>query len=56
MSANILSSRNAFDLGGEPTVMPNHLGVWGTSIGGGIATVAQRRIQTLCRALALIEI
>jgi len=26
-------------LGGEPQVMPNNLGIWGTSLGGGLAMV-----------------
>jgi hypothetical protein len=37
-------------LGGEPQVMPNNLGIWGTSLGGGLAMVmaaTDERIKVL---------
>lgn len=37
-------------LGGEPQVMPNNLGIWGTSLGGGLAMVmaaSDERIKVL---------
>ena len=37
-------------LGGEPQVMPNNLGIWGTSLGGGLAmvmTASDERIKVL---------
>ena len=48
MSADVRAALHY--LGGEPQVMPNNLGIWGTSMGGGLALVAaasDERIQAL---------
>jgi dienelactone hydrolase len=42
-------------LGGEPQVMPNNLGIWGTSLGGGLAMVmaaGDDRIKVLVDQMA----
>lgn len=42
-------------LGSEPQVMPNNLGIWGTSMGGGLALVAaadDNRVKALVTQLA----
>lgn len=45
-------------LGGEPQVMPNNLGIWGTSMGGGLALVAASnddRVKALVSQLAPVN-